>query len=98
LAAAARLLKAETVKDLSRILLVLCVTAAAGCASSASTVIEGTATYRERMALPPDASLLNTYWRILSLAGEPVSVAESKREPHVILRSAGSSSRPASRR
>ena len=38
---------------------------------------------------PPatDAELLNTYWKILSLAGEPTSVAPGKREPHVILRS-----------
>lgn len=34
-----------------------------------------------------DAKLLNTYWKILSLAGGPVGVAASKREPHVILRS-----------
>jgi heat shock protein HslJ len=34
-----------------------------------------------------DAELLNTYWKILALAGEPVSVAPGKREPHVILRS-----------
>ena len=44
----------------------------------------------KRVAEPPkaDAALLNTYWRILSLAGEPVTVAEDRREPHVILRSA----------
>ena len=38
---------------------------------------------------PPgsDAELLNTYWKILALRGEPVSVAPGKREPHVILRS-----------
>lgn len=44
----------------------------------------------ERVAEPPkaDAALLNTYWRILSLAGEPVTVTGDRREPHVILRSA----------
>lgn len=44
----------------------------------------------KRVAEPPkaDAALLNTYWRILSLAGDPVTVAEGRREPHVILRSA----------
>jgi putative lipoprotein len=44
----------------------------------------------KRVAEPPmaDAALLNTYWRILSLAGEPVTVAEGRREPNVILRSA----------
>lgn len=43
----------------------------------------------KRVAEPPkaDAALLNTYWRILSLAGEPVTVVDGKREPHVILRS-----------
>jgi heat shock protein HslJ len=34
-----------------------------------------------------DAELLNTYWKILSLAGGPASIAPGKREPHVILRS-----------
>lgn len=33
-----------------------------------------------------DAPLLNTYWRIVSLAGEPVGPADGKREPHLILR------------
>lgn len=44
----------------------------------------------KRVATPPkaDAALLNTYWRILSLAGEPVTVVDGRREPHVILRSA----------
>jgi putative lipoprotein len=43
----------------------------------------------KRVATPPkaDAALLNTYWRILSLAGEPVHVVDGRREPHVILRS-----------
>ena len=43
----------------------------------------------KRVAEPPkaDAALLNTYWRILSLAGDPVTIVEGKREPHVILRS-----------
>lgn len=38
-------------------------------------------------ATTADAELLNTYWKILSLAGEPVSVTPGQREPHVILRS-----------
>lgn len=44
----------------------------------------------KRVAEPPvaDAELLNTYWKILALAGEPVTVEPGKREPHVILRSA----------
>lgn len=45
----------------------------------------------KRVAEPPaaDAELLNTYWKILSLAGVPASVEPGKREPHVILRSSG---------
>jgi putative lipoprotein len=44
----------------------------------------------KRTAEPPaaDEQLLNTYWKIISLAGEPVTVAEGRREPHLILRSA----------
>jgi putative lipoprotein len=44
----------------------------------------------KRVSAPPaaDAALLNTYWRILSLAGEPVPVPDGGREPHVILKSA----------
>lgn len=51
----------------------------AGMAPAAESVIEE----------PPaeDAELLNTYWKILALRGEPVGVAPGKREPHVILRS-----------
>lgn len=43
----------------------------------------------KRVAEPAaaDAELLNTYWKILTLAGDPVSVAPGKREPHVILKS-----------
>ncbi len=43
----------------------------------------------KRVAQPAaaDAELLNTYWKILALAGDPVSVAPGQREPHVILRS-----------
>ena len=36
-----------------------------------------------------DASLVNTYWRIVRLAGEPVGAAEGRREPHLILRGDG---------
>lgn len=34
---------------------------------------------------PSDASLENTYWKVMSIRGEPVTVAERQREPHVIL-------------
>ncbi len=33
-----------------------------------------------------EASLPNTYWRIVKLEGEPVPVVEDRREPHLILR------------
>jgi copper homeostasis protein (lipoprotein) len=36
-----------------------------------------------------DASLVNTYWRIVRLAGDPVRAAEGRREPHLILRGDG---------
>ena len=35
-----------------------------------------------------DAQLMNTTWRILSLAGEPVGTADGKREPQLMLKSA----------
>lgn len=43
----------------------------------------------KRVAEPPaaDAELMNTYWRIRSLAGEPVSATDGRREPHLILKS-----------
>lgn len=34
------------------------------------------------------ASLVNTYWRIAQLQGEPIAVAPGRREPHVVLRQA----------
>ncbi len=34
-----------------------------------------------------DASLTNTYWRLVRLGGEPVEPVEGRREPHMILRS-----------
>ncbi len=33
-----------------------------------------------------DASLTNTYWRIVALEDEPVPVVDNRREPHLILR------------
>lgn len=47
---------------------------AAGCADTAPT--------------SPDAELLNTYWKIRSMAGEPVAAQDDRREPQLILRSA----------
>ena len=35
-----------------------------------------------------DASLANTYWRLVQLQGESVAVHEGRREPHVLLRQA----------
>jgi len=34
-----------------------------------------------------DVSLMNTYWRIVSLGGEPVGATGDKREPHLLLKS-----------
>lgn len=68
----------------------IAIASVAACTSTVPTQNAGTtAAYRERIALPSgaDAELLNTYWRILSLAGGPVGVSPDKREPHVILRS-----------
>jgi putative lipoprotein len=44
----------------------------------------------KRVAEPSaeDARLMDTAWRILSLAGEPVSATEGKREPQLMLKSA----------
>jgi heat shock protein HslJ len=33
-----------------------------------------------------EASLPNTYWRIVALAGEPIPAVQNRREPHLILR------------
>lgn len=53
---------------------VLLLAVSAGCADTAPT--------------SPDAELLNTYWKILSMAGEPVAPQDDRREPQLILRSA----------
>jgi heat shock protein HslJ len=34
----------------------------------------------------PTATLRNTYWRIVTLGGEAIGVAEGRREPHLLLR------------
>ena len=64
---------------------------AAACTGNAPTQNAEVAPAAESVIEEPraaDAELLNTHWKILSLAGDPVSVAPGKREPHVILRSA----------
>jgi heat shock protein HslJ len=33
----------------------------------------------------PTASLINTYWKLLSVDGQPVTVVENQREPHFVL-------------
>lgn len=38
----------------------------------------------------PDVDLVNTYWKILTLKGQSISVAENQKEPHLILRMDGS--------
>ena len=37
-------------------------------------------------AATPDAALVNTYWKIVTLKGEAVPPAEGSREAHVVLR------------
>ena len=34
----------------------------------------------------PDVTLTNTYWKLMSLAGEQVTVGEGQREPSILLR------------
>jgi len=57
----------------------------AGCAGSAPPSQTG----HERAVEAPAAAttLMNTTWRILSLANEPVAVTQGKREPQLILKS-----------
>ncbi|SDI48876.1 YbaY family lipoprotein [Aliiruegeria lutimaris] len=43
----------------------------------------------EPEASMPDSDFVNTYWKLLTLNGEEVPVANDQREPHVILRSDG---------
>lgn len=35
----------------------------------------------------PDASLTDTYWKVVDVRGQPVQVAENAREPHLVLNS-----------
>jgi putative lipoprotein len=37
----------------------------------------------------PDASLINTYWKLVELQGQPVSTGTSQRELHMVLTGAG---------
>lgn len=54
--------------------------------SGMSCVVTGTASYRERIALPPAlVQLEGTYWRLTHLGGQPVPIAPQQREPHLIL-------------
>ena len=75
---------------LARAILASAFAVAAACTGSVPAQNTQMATGAEPVIEEPraaNAELLNTYWKILSLAGGPVSVAPSKREPHVILRS-----------
>ena len=73
---------------MSRLLVALLLGFAAGCAGNAppsrdADVHESTA--RQSVG----ATLMNTNWRILSLANEPVDVTPGKREPQLTLKSEG---------
>lgn len=52
-------------------------------------VVKGTATFRERMALPAhsvlEVTLENTYWKLTQLGDVPVRAAPQQREAHFIL-------------
>lgn len=75
----------------SRAVLLIAFAGAAACAGTVPAQNAGMApASAESVAEEPpaaDAELLNTYWKILSLAGEPARAVPGKREPHVILRS-----------
>lgn len=38
----------------------------------------------------PNSDFVNTYWKVLTLQGQPVTVTENQKEPHLILRPDGS--------
>jgi heat shock protein HslJ len=65
---------------------------ACGCAQvppAPSGALKGTATYKERMALPAGASagatLENTYWKLVRLGEQAITVANWSNEPHLLL-------------
>lgn len=69
---------------MSRLAIALLLGLAAGCAGNAPP-----SPAAEHSSEPPAAgsTLMNTTWRILSLANEPVTVTPGKREPQLILKS-----------
>jgi heat shock protein HslJ len=74
----------------SRAVLLVALAGIAACTGTVPAQNTGMAPAADSVTEEPaaaDAELLDTYWKILALRGEPVSVAPGKREPHVILRS-----------
>ena len=41
--------------------------------------------YHQCPGIAPTATLENTYWKLLSLRGQPVQLVQAQREPHFIL-------------
>ena len=76
-------------KRLARLAAALALAVVAGCAgtlpSPQNAVVKSAATTEGAVA---DAELLDTHWKVLSMAGEPVKGVEGKREPQIILKSA----------
>lgn len=69
----------------SATLTALCVALAAlpmaGCSAN-TPQSHATAATQDSPSSPP---LVNTYWKLLTLRGQPVEVAEDQREPHLVL-------------
>ncbi len=71
---------------MSRFLIALLLGFAAGCAGTAPPS-EDAGKQESAAERSAGATLMNTTWRILSLANEPVAVTPGKREPQLVLKS-----------
>ena len=47
--------------------------------------IEGRVWCRERMLPPPNAELVNTYWKLTELDGKPAALGAAQKELHMVL-------------
>ena len=74
--------------DMSRLLMVLLLGCIAGCAGGQSLSQESGRVADAPATAATAATLMDTTWRILSLANEPVSATEGKRTPQLVLKSA----------
>lgn len=62
-------------KKLSLIASTLIILLASGCQSHSAP----------QQAAKPDETLTNTYWKLVTLEGQPIITAENFREPHLVL-------------